>query len=170
MEIVAVELYAYDKAPHSVIKAMLYPGAFAERMQLAMIGERSESMSWDNLLDEYKNITTRNANEQPFPTSLEMAKQQRLDLISGSFMVVFGALMATLGPNVGCSVGMALLFVYLLRESLNPHPFMLFAAGCSLAWIPIHRLTESSAEKFVASTAPPSQPRKLKTRGKFKVY
>jgi len=44
VEIVAVELYAYDKAPHSIIKALLYPGALAERLQLTMIGEKSNSL------------------------------------------------------------------------------------------------------------------------------
>jgi len=47
---------------------------------------------------------------RPFPRNLEMVKQQRLDLISGSSMVVLGACLATLGPNSGCTVGMVLFY------------------------------------------------------------
>lgn len=153
LDVVALELYAYDRLPAGAIKALLYPGAFMENLSGIVAGEPTSLPTWESVLDPYENVTYREPWSSGLPTSVEAVLQQRLLLLAGSFMALGGAVLALLGPSVMGTCGVLLVagHVYLERRAgrdATPQFYLAMGLFTSLYWLPLHKLL--SGEAFAA--------------------
>lgn len=159
LDSISVELYAYDRLPAAIVKTLLYPGAFMESLSSIVAGEPTPLPTWESVLAPYENVTFREPWSSSFPTSIEGARKQRILLLTGSFMVLGGSVLALVGPSVMGTCGVLLIaaHIYLEKQAgqdAKPEFYLAMGLITSLYWLPLGKLF--SGELF-------SAPRKTKS-------
>ncbi|CAI5470576.1 unnamed protein product [Closterium sp. Yama58-4] len=132
LDIVVTELHAYGRAPSTLLRCLLYPGIIAQSFQKTFTGEPFKLPEWNRILQPLDPVIAKDPYAHSFPTSWEDFKDQDIDMIGGSFLVVAGGFMAILGPSAGGTVGLSVLAFYAMRSSwdgIEPISVLMIGAG-----------------------------------------
>ena len=146
LDIVTIELYAYNRFPHPVIAALCWPGAFfSAASDLDTRTVDTWIPDWDTLLHKHvANVTLRDPAVTlggAVPLSWEEFKSDDMDLKLGCFLSVLGAVGSLyLGPTIMTSIGTALLMLHCYRVAHDSgletfEPSFWLALLASWAWI-----------------------------------
>ncbi|XP_057466870.1 uncharacterized protein LOC130756387 [Actinidia eriantha] len=109
IHVTSSQLIASEIFPVAVVKALLFPGAFING-----IVKNMTVPSWDNVLNIY-NLT--DVKEAPAVTDL-----QRLEVLSGSYFSVAGAVIGILKPGRMSMFGTLLIIWGLVKEGILGKP------------------------------------------------
>ena len=148
LDYLLVELYAFNRTPHDIIRVAMLPGAFLRTFQAAMSGIDASLPVWADLLQPFADVTLKPPQTDPFPWTWEEFCRQEFDLRCAVLLLVFGAFFAIAGPTVTASLGFAPLTFYLWRSrevkaaAVDVRPFLFLALMCSLSWLPLDLLLQ----------------------------
>ncbi|KAL8166465.1 hypothetical protein V2J09_007964 [Rumex salicifolius] len=152
LHVTTSQLIASEIFPEAVIKGLLYPGAIAHGLARNM-----SIPTWDNLVNIYNLTDVKEA-----PTAVDL---QRLEVLSGSYFCVAGALIGILKPGRMTMFGTLLVMWGLVKEGLlgkpvntDPttsvfiYPTMFLALVCAFASIKydLKKMTQKAAPKPIA--------------------
>ncbi|KAF5185469.1 tail fiber [Thalictrum thalictroides] len=164
IEVTSSQLIASEIFPTSAVKALLYPGAFAN----GLIRNRTIP-TWDNLLNIYNLTDVKEASA--------LADLQRLEVLAGSYFSVAGAFVCLLKRGRMNMFGTLLIIWGLVKEGIlgkpvttDPekavyvYPTMLIALVCAFMSIKydLNKIVKSSPARPMAKPLQSSSKSKLR--------